>query len=48
MIKAGNNSEAQKISETTKIGDLILVYNDNLDFGDENWVLDIDSSLLKI
>ena len=30
-----------------KIGELRLVYNDDLKFVDENWWLDIDSSLLQ-
>lgn len=48
VIKAGNNSEDEKIPETLKIGDLILVYNENQEFVDENWVLDLDSPLLTI
>ncbi|WP_242054929.1 hypothetical protein [Nostoc flagelliforme] len=27
---------------------LVLVYNENLEFIDENWLLDIDSSMFKI
>jgi len=27
---------------------LVLVYNDNMDFIDENWVLNIESPLLDI
>ena len=29
-----------------KIGELVLIYNENLEFVDENWLLDIDSPLL--
>lgn len=28
------------------IGELVLIYNENLEFVDENWLLDIDSPLL--
>ncbi|OBQ43889.1 MAG: hypothetical protein AN484_09820 [Aphanizomenon flos-aquae WA102] len=28
------------------IGELVLIYNENLELIDENWLLDIDSSLL--
>ncbi|MBW4671321.1 MAG: hypothetical protein KME60_28840 [Cyanomargarita calcarea GSE-NOS-MK-12-04C] len=31
-----------------KIADLVLVYNENLEFVDENWLLDIDSPLLDV
>jgi hypothetical protein len=28
------------------IGELVLIYNENLELIDENWLLDIDSPLL--
>ncbi|MDM9581906.1 hypothetical protein [Nostoc sp. GT001] len=31
-----------------KLGELVLIYNENLEFIDENWLLDIDSSMLEI
>ncbi|MEH1934587.1 MAG: hypothetical protein V7L14_12880 [Nostoc sp.] len=31
-----------------KLGDLVLIYNENLEFIDENWFLDIDSPMLEI
>ncbi|MBW4645776.1 MAG: hypothetical protein KME23_22775 [Goleter apudmare HA4340-LM2] len=31
-----------------KIGELVLIYNENLEFVDENWLLDIDSPMLII
>jgi hypothetical protein len=35
-------------NDTQKIGELVLIYNENLDFVDENWFLDIDSPMLEI
>jgi hypothetical protein len=35
-------------SSLQKIGELLLVYNENLDFIDENWHLEIESPLLKV
>jgi hypothetical protein len=29
------------------IGELVLIYNENLELVDENWLLDIDSPLLN-
>ncbi|MBN3907217.1 MAG: hypothetical protein HWQ35_11825 [Nostoc sp. NMS1] len=37
---ANNNSQ--------KLGELVLIYNENLEFIDENWLLDIDSPMLEI
>ncbi|MEH2389728.1 MAG: hypothetical protein V7K14_29005 [Nostoc sp.] len=31
-----------------KLGELVLIYNENLDFIDESWLLDIDSPMLEI
>ncbi|MEH2197620.1 hypothetical protein [Nostoc sp.] len=31
-----------------KIGELVLVYNENLEFVDENWLLDVDFPMLEI
>ncbi|MDM9382421.1 hypothetical protein QUB80_17100 [Chlorogloeopsis sp. ULAP01] len=31
-----------------KVGELILVYDENLEFIDENWLLDVDSPMLEI
>ncbi len=33
-------------SNAQKIGELVLVYDENLEFIDENWLLDVDSSFL--
>ncbi|MBE9038531.1 hypothetical protein [aff. Roholtiella sp. LEGE 12411] len=34
------------ISKAQKLGELVLVYDENLEFVDENWLLDVDSPLL--
>ncbi len=36
------------INNTLRIGELFLVYNENLEFIDENWLLDIDSPFLEV
>ncbi|ACC80754.1 hypothetical protein [Nostoc punctiforme] len=33
-------------SNAQKLGELVLVYDENLEFIDENWLLDVDSSFL--
>ncbi|QLE54689.1 hypothetical protein [Nostoc sp. TCL26-01] len=33
-------------SKAQKLGELVLVYNENLEFVDENWLLDVDSPML--
>ena len=33
---------------TQKIGELVLVYDENLEFLDENWLLDVDYPMLEI
>jgi hypothetical protein len=30
------------------IGELVLIYNENLELIDENWLLDIDSPMLPL
>ncbi|MEH1816306.1 MAG: hypothetical protein V7K26_16645 [Nostoc sp.] len=39
---------ASAVDGTQKLGELVLIYNENLEFIDENWLLDIDSSMLEI
>lgn len=39
---------AQPNNNVQRIGELVLVYDENLEFVDENWLLDIDSSLLEV
>lgn len=31
-----------------KVGELVLIYNENLEFLDERWLLDVDSLLLRM
>lgn len=31
-----------------KVGELVLIYDENLEFLDERWLLDVDSPLLKM
>ena len=33
-------------SNAQKLGELVLIYNENLEFIDENWLLDVDSLFL--
>jgi hypothetical protein len=35
-------------NHTQKIGELVLVYDENLEFVDENWFLDVDSPMFEI
>jgi hypothetical protein len=37
-----------RTNHTQKIGELVLVYDENLEFVDENWFLDVDSPMLEI
>jgi hypothetical protein len=39
---------ASAVDGTQKLGELVLIYNENLEFIDENWLLDIDSPILEI
>jgi hypothetical protein len=39
---------ASAVDGTQKLGELVLIYNENLEFIDENWLLDIDSPMLEI
>ncbi|MFW9262582.1 hypothetical protein [Nostoc sp. CALU 546] len=45
MVSAGDTTQAPN-NNTQKIGELVLVYDENLEFVDENWLLDIDSRML--
>lgn len=48
LIADGADATQAQNNHTQKIGELVLVYNENLEFIDENWVLDIDSPMLDI
>lgn len=39
---------ASAVDGTQKLGELVLIYNENLEVIDENWLLDIDSPMLEI
>ncbi len=34
--------------KTQKMGEIVLIYNENLEFLDERWVLDVDFPLLEL
>lgn len=48
LIADGADTTQAQNNHTQKIGELVLVYNENLEFVDENWLLDIDSPMLEI
>ncbi|QLE49837.1 hypothetical protein FD724_18240 [Nostoc sp. C057] len=43
LIADGADVTQAQSNHTQKIGELVLVYNESLEFIDENWLLDIDS-----
>jgi hypothetical protein len=47
LLKVLNNHDVD-MQNSEKLGELTLVYNDNLEFIDENWLLDTESPLLEI
>jgi hypothetical protein len=48
LIASGANVTQAQSNHTQKIGDLVFVYNENWEFIDENWILDVDSPMLMI
>ncbi|MBD2774820.1 hypothetical protein [Iningainema tapete] len=40
------NEDKSSNINSQKIGELILIYNENMEFVDENWLLDIDSPFI--
>ncbi|MDZ8189396.1 MAG: hypothetical protein RMX96_31735 [Nostoc sp. ChiSLP02] len=46
LLVSTNDATQALNNQTQKIGELVLVYNENLEFIDENWLLDIDSPML--
>ena len=48
MRKAISNATQAQSNHIQKIGELVIVYNENLEFIDENWLLDVDSPMLDI
>jgi hypothetical protein len=45
LIADAVDSTKTPSNQTQKIGELVLVYDENLEFIDENWLLDIDSPM---
>ncbi|MEH2382819.1 MAG: hypothetical protein V7K27_28695 [Nostoc sp.] len=48
LIADGADATQAQNNHTQKIGELVLVYDVNLEFLDENWLLDVDSPMLEI
>lgn len=49
VLKASAVDANDKLSNNVhNIGELLLIYNENMEFVDENWLLDIDSPLLSV
>ncbi|MBD2384813.1 hypothetical protein [Cylindrospermum sp. FACHB-282] len=48
FIIAADNATFQLNKNFQKIGELVLIYDENLQFIDENWLLNIDSPMLNI
>jgi len=48
VLMATADSAEPQSSLSEKIGELLLVYDENLEFIDENWFLEIESPLLKV
>jgi hypothetical protein len=46
LIASGADATQAPNNHTQKIGELVLVYDENLEFVDENWLLDVDSPML--
>ncbi|WP_414562433.1 MULTISPECIES: hypothetical protein [unclassified Anabaena] len=43
LITSASDSTYQVSNRSQKLGELVLVYDENMEFVDENWLLDIDS-----
>jgi hypothetical protein len=48
LIASAVNDTQTASNNPQKLADLVLVYNENLEFIDEKWLLDIDSPMLEI
>ena len=47
LLVAGTVDHTKTISsKAQKLGELVLIYDENIEFIDENWLLDVDSPLL--
>lgn len=47
LLASSSTTHDQPSNDAQSIGELILIYNENLDFVDENWLLDVDSTLIE-
>ncbi|MEH2372643.1 hypothetical protein [Nostoc sp.] len=48
LTASGIDATDKPSHNALKIGELVLVYDENLGFVDENWLLDIDSAFFDI
>jgi hypothetical protein len=48
LLNAPVDASDKLSRKTEKIGEMVLIYNSNLEFLDENWVLDVGSPLLEL
>ncbi len=48
LIASAVDGRQTASNNAQKLGELVLIYNENLEFIDESWLLDIDSSMLEI
>jgi hypothetical protein len=48
LIADAVDSRQTASNKAQKVGELVLIYDENLEFVDENWLLDIDSPILEI
>ncbi|MDZ8082708.1 MAG: hypothetical protein RMX35_27050 [Nostoc sp. DcaGUA01] len=46
LMASGDDTTQAPDNNTQKIGELVLIYDENLEFVDENWLLDIDAPML--
>lgn len=48
LLMAAVNATFKPSNNFQKMGELTLIYDENMDFVDETWLLDMDSPLLEI
>ena len=48
ILSASTEPIDRSIYQSQKVGEIVLIYNENLEFLDERWTLDIDSPLLEL
>jgi hypothetical protein len=47
ILKTPVNTSKQLSDKIQKIGEIVLIYNESLEFIDEHWILDVDCPLLE-